>query len=535
MALSPSIPVRLAALSLFAAYVLAAHWGLSLAQVNPSASAVWPPSGIALAAVLLLGSRAAAGVFAAALWANLDNSGSWPLALGIAAGNALEAWLGARLVNRYAGACAAFERPGTVLRFFALAAVLAPMASATLGLGSLLLAGRVAAGTAPQVWATWWLGDMAGVMTVAPFVLSWAAKPGVRWEKGQALEVAALFSCLILLCLAVFGNGADSGIRVPASILFPFLIWPAFALDQRFTSLATLVVLAFSVWGTLNGMGPFSARYSPNEALLYLQTFLAMCALTGLAVSSIVAQNEKGEAELRRMQEKLVAQREDLKASNAELDQFASAASHDLIAPLRGVENLVQWIGDDLGPEPKPEIRENLQLLRQRVRRMGRLLQDLLEYSRVGQQHAVVEVDLNQLAAEILETLGPKPGFQVKLLGPLPRLKAAKPPLKQVLMNLVSNALKHHDKPNGVVELSAVEKTGGVEIVVRDDGPGIAPQHHERIFSVFQTLQPRDRVEGSGLGLALVKRILESRGGSIRVDSDAGKGATFTVWWPQGT
>lgn len=225
----------------------------------------------------------------------------------------------------------------------------------------------------------------------------------------------------------------------------------------------------------------------------------------------------------------------ELERSNAELDNFAYVASHDLKAPLRGIRNLTEWIAEDLGTSASDDTKENLALLHRRVDRLDKLLESLLQYSRVGRrQDSITDIDTAKLVADIAEYLAPRAGFTVVCEGAMPRLTTARPPLEEVLRNLIGNALKHHDREQGVVTVSASEIGDTVTFRVRDDGPGIPPEFHEKVFQMFQTLQPRDRVEGSGMGLAIVKKTIESVGGRVRVESaPPARGTTFVFTWPK--
>ncbi len=221
-----------------------------------------------------------------------------------------------------------------------------------------------------------------------------------------------------------------------------------------------------------------------------------------------------------------------LEASNRELDQFAYVASHDLKAPLRGISNLSQWIEDDLADRFTDETREQMRLLRGRVQRMEGLIDGILQYSRAGRaQDPPERIDTAALVHEIVDLLAPPPDAEV-VAGPgLPALVTEKLPLQQVLMNLIGNGLKHggaHPR----VHVSARHEEGAWTFTVRDGGPGIAPEYHERIFAIFQTLQARDRVESTGIGLSIVKKMVESRGGRVWVQSAPGEGAAFRFTWP---
>jgi len=231
--------------------------------------------------------------------------------------------------------------------------------------------------------------------------------------------------------------------------------------------------------------------------------------------------------------QELEQKNQELERSNRELDKFAYVASHDLKSPLRAIDNLAQWIKEDAGallPEPS---QEHLVKLQGRVRRMEKLLDDLLVYSRVGRlQYAPEMVDLKALLQNLIALLQPSADFTITVAEPLPTLRTQRVPLETVLRNLLDNAIKHHHRTDGHVHLAAYDQGDWIEFVITDDGPGIDPQFHIRIFEVFQTLQPRDKVEGSGMGLAIVKKSIENQGGTITVESAPGAGATFRfTWW----
>lgn len=277
--------------------------------------------------------------------------------------------------------------------------------------------------------------------------------------------------------------------------------------------------------------------------------------LIGLTTAALdITQRKQAEEELRRTAEQLqalsrtlrelnstleqrVAERTaELERSNRELDRFAYIASHDLKAPLRAIDNLANWIAEDAAGVLPPPAQLHLNKLRNRVRRLEMLLDDLLLYSRAGRRRYTPEtVDTAALVTGIVELLNPPPSFHVQIEGELPAIRCERPPLELVLRNLLENAIKHHHRMHeGSVCLTAYRRDHLVEFHIADNGPGIDPQYHERIFEVFQTLRPRDEVEGSGMGLAIVKKTVESAGGNIWVESSAGAGATFCFTWPAG-
>jgi PAS domain S-box-containing protein len=222
-----------------------------------------------------------------------------------------------------------------------------------------------------------------------------------------------------------------------------------------------------------------------------------------------------------------------LKRSNRDLEDFAYIASHDLKTPLSGIKSAALWLEEDLH-DLSDESRKLLGLMRSRIDRMEKLLDDLLTYSRVGRTDtAISETNVAVIFGRIIEVLGPPGHINVRAEGELPVMVTASAQLEHVLRNLINNAIKHHDKQNGEVVLSGRRVGNFVEFVVRDDGPGILPQFHDKIFQLFQTLKRRDEVEGSGMGLALVKKLVEQQNSCITVHSQGnGTGAEFRFQWP---
>ena len=248
-------------------------------------------------------------------------------------------------------------------------------------------------------------------------------------------------------------------------------------------------------------------------------------------------------AELERTNEELLVSLQETQAARqtaetalADLDQFAYVASHDLKAPLRGIANLTQWIREDLADGLPAESAEHMRLLQVRVQRMEALIDGILAYSRAGRAMRPVEaVDTGALAQEVIELLAPPPNVRVQVAAHMPTVSAERVPLQQVFMNLIGNAVKHAstDRESAAINLDWREVGDTIEFSVRDDGPGIAPEFHERIWGIFQTLAPRDKVEGTGVGLAVVKKIVETRGGRVSLDSAPGSGAVFRFSWPR--
>jgi diguanylate cyclase (GGDEF)-like protein/PAS domain S-box-containing protein len=290
-------PAAIAALTVV--YFAAGKLGLKLAFLNASASPVWPPTGIALAALLLLGLRAWPAIFVGAFLVNVTTTGGIGSSLGIATGNVLEALLGAWLVQRFAGGRHAFDRPRNVFKFTMLAALGATMASASIGVATLALAGLAPVADAPPIWLTWWLGDATGAMLVTPAVLLWYTRPAPPRALRRSLEAAALFVLLLGVGGLVFGGLVPFQSKTYSLefLCLPLLVWAAFRFGQREAALATLVLSAIAVAGTWAGLGPFREA-TRNESLLLLQAFLGVVAVTTTALAAVVAERRRIQSSL---------------------------------------------------------------------------------------------------------------------------------------------------------------------------------------------------------------------------------------------
>lgn len=221
-----------------------------------------------------------------------------------------------------------------------------------------------------------------------------------------------------------------------------------------------------------------------------------------------------------------------LKKRNHELDRFAYVTSHDLKAPLRAIANLATWLAEDLDGTLPEESQHHLNLMQSRVERMDGLIKGLLEYSRIGRiERSITSVSVKELLISIIDSLSPPAGIEIAIAPNMPTLNTDAIALQQVFSNLIGNAIKYHDRDRGKITVSVRELDIYYEFAIADDGPGIEPEHHERIFQIFQTLQARDTFESTGIGLSIVKKILEERGNSIRVASELGQGATFYFTW----
>ncbi|TLY28519.1 MAG: PAS domain S-box protein [Nitrospirae bacterium] len=298
---------RLAVIAFLAGlYFVAAKLGLSMAFVHPSATAVWPPTGIALAAFLVLGYRVWPGIFLGAFLANLTTAGSVATTFGIATGNTLEGLVGAYLVNRFAHGSHTFDHPQDVFKFAALAAMVSTTVSATFGVTSLALGGYANWADYGRIWLTWWLGDAGGALIVTPVLLLWSQNARLRLTLAQVKEAGLLLVALLLAGQAVFGGvfPITTNIYPLAFLCVPILVWTAFRLSPRETATATLLLSGIAIWGTWHGFGPF-VRDPRNESLLLLQAFLGVSVMIALTLAAAVLERKRVEDALRSAQEEL--------------------------------------------------------------------------------------------------------------------------------------------------------------------------------------------------------------------------------------
>src|SRR5213595_2413928 len=370
-------------------YFIAGKLGLMLASLHASASPVWPPAGIALAALLLLGYRAWPAIFVGAFLVNVTTAGNFATSFAIATGNTLEALAGAWLVNRFAGGTNVFDRPQGVFKF-ALAAGISTIISPAFGVTSLGVAGFADWANYGAIWLTWWLGDATGDLVFTPLVLLWSVASKRRWNKKEAAEVGALLLLLVLLSAVVFGGWPAVSARNYPIVLIcgPVVIWTAFRFTQRETATGIFILSAIAVWGTLHGFGPF-VRETENQSLLALQWWTAVLSITAMALSA-------GMAERRRVEEELQQQKVVVESANGTKDHFPSVLSHELRTPITPVKSALESLEteraqteEDKSVEPESDLEFEIAHL---------LLIDVAGYSKllINEQIELLQ-ELNQI------------------------------------------------------------------------------------------------------------------------------------------
>lgn len=254
-----------------------------------------------------------------------------------------------------------------------------------------------------------------------------------------------------------------------------------------------------------------------------------------IALEELITALQAEVAARKQAENKLAVAAQELRRSNLELDEYASRASHDLRGPLRNLKEVIGWIVEDVGNEIDEDTADNLKLMDRMTDRMDALVTSLLDYARAGQtKQAVTSVDCGALFRELFDMTVGQRDFKLTLHGDMPTLETARTPLEQVFRNLFENTIKHHDRDTGTIDIAVNETTAFYDFSVSDDGPGISAEHQDRVFEMFQTLRPRDDVEGSGMGLALVKKIINAKGGEICIESAEGeRGTSFHFQWPK--
>lgn len=556
-------------LLVFLAYSVCAWLGLRLALPGTYASPVWPPSGIALVALLVFGARAWPAVYAGAFCANAVVL--WGLepqpSLGVIAltcllvgcGNALEALVAARLLQR-ADAAPSPRYPTSAPDACRLLVVTlgACAIAATLGTLAMALTGFTAPGRLPVAWLTWWIGDVVGVLTVGLAGLAWL-DPRVRASGAGRAEACAV--ALTLAALGLLALGPWTSARVGAGLVYltlPCLAWAVFRFGPRGGTAGVLLLSALAVWGSIVHPGPFAFDdLSRTGVLLLLQGFIGVCAFTALLIWVALAGRRRAEAALRELNESLegrvVTASEVLRASESKLAEarklesmglLAGSVAHDMNNLLQGVF-LHGGLARQAISAGSPAL-EHLDELESTAHALGALARRMLDYAGQGKQRSR-RVSIDVLSAEVMGLLGSRLPEGVRLERDLAAEGAVlgdPVQLGQVIHNLLSNAVEATESTGagGVIRLSTSrarradlrardgEPLSAGEFVlveVRDEGPGVAPEVEGRLFDPFVT----SKEGGRGLGLAAVQGLVAAHGGTIEVESSP-SGACFRLWLP---
>jgi len=511
--------------ALFAAYVLTAKVGLKFDPLAGIATTVWPPTGIAIASLVIGGLQLWPAVFLGAFLVNLTAPVAPGVALLIAAGNTLEAVIGAALLDRWRFR-PAMDRVQDIMQNGAVAVLATPISAGFGTLAAWLGHLPVKDGYA-LFWLVWWIGDALGAMLIAPLIFTWTATPRPPARLGKLAEAALLLGFLSLVGAAVFHDFFDQPVVLltrGSYLVSPLLIWAALRFRQRGTAAALLVVAIAAISGTASGHGVFAPE-SLHERLFRVQCFMAVSAVSMMMLAAALAER-----------------RQAIRAR----DEFISIASHELKTPLTALRlrlgsagRLTRVARDE--PDKMEKLVHSLAAAGTITERMTRLIDDLLDVSRLGADRLVLELEevkLGGLIADVVARLrdlavesGPAVTVDVaesasSVSGRWDRVR-----LEQVVTNLLSNAVKYG--LGREIRLSASAVGERVFIAVKDNGVGISPADQARIFQAFERVSTVHRVGGLGLGLFIGRRIAEAHGGLLTVASEPDHGSTFTLELPR--
>jgi signal transduction histidine kinase len=528
--LSPSYIGQVAAIALV--YVVAARAGLRLDAVSGFASLVWPPTGIALAAILLGGRRLWPGIFIGALVANVLTGAPTLAAAGIATGNTLEAVVGAFALKRVTRFRPALDGLRAVIALIVMAAMLSTMISATIGVTSLHLSGLVPTQKLGDTWLTWWVGDAIGALLVAPVILVWASGRRSPLSPSRLVEAAVLALGVIVASFVVFiaPITPDGGPLGKAYVFFPLLMWAAIRFGQRGAVTATLVVSALAVAGTVLWQDP-STRPTLHESLLAVQTFMGITAATFLVLGASVSERERYEEELR-------SARDIATAANSAKAEFLAVMSHELRTPLNAIAGYADILSLGL-PGPLTQKQDDaVARIRSNQQHLLSLIDDVLSFATIEAGSTAIAPRPVRIC-EALDSLEPllRPDLVRHELtfiwnGCDPALSVLADPVKlrQILLNVLGNAIKF-TPPHGRVELSALRNADRVSIRISDTGIGIPPDKIGRVFEPFFQVQAGTTREypGVGLGLAISRDFARAMGGDVWVESTNGRGSVVTI------
>lgn len=506
-------------------YFLAAKLGIGLATVGV-VSPVWPPTGVAIAALLLWGVRVWPGIFVGELVAELTTGGGPLVWLGIPAGNTLQDLVCVMLLQRFARGQNAFVHASKYLVFVAIS-FLATTIGATIGTTVFALDGSIPWDDFADAWLTYWIGDALGIVILAPFfvlLLSSLPSPRLAWKERRSRAVS--YGVLLGVSILIFGGAVPDpiGSEPIAFLVVPFVAWVALSTSRLGTATMVVTVSALAIAGTQVGQGPFGS-IPREDALLLLQMFLGALTISGLGLA--IAIDERVRLEVTAAQ---------LRRSNEDLERFASAVAHDLKEPLgimSGYLSLIERRGKDRFDE---ETRGFVTNAREGARRMGELVVNLLEFSRIssaarrGERTRLAEA-LGVAESTLAETLAQN-GAQVLKEDDLPEVGLDRTQAVRLFQNLISNAVKFR-RP-GVpprITVRARREGGSWHISLADNGIGIPEEDQHRVFEPFQRGRGAG-VEGSGLGLAICKTIVERAGGTMWLESKEGVGSTFHFTLP---
>jgi len=553
-------------IALALAYFAAAEFGQSLAFSVRGVTALWPPTGIAVAALLLWGYRVWPGIFLGTLCVNVLNNDSFIIPAVIGAGNTLGPVI-VRFGLGRVGFDNALASTRDVLSLILVGAVLGMAVTSSYGVAVLAVVGFVPWSAYGSVWWIWWVGDAMGVIVFAPLILSWATRPQPNGSRPRLVELCGIFGGLSIVSMvalsgALFHNPTPFQLQYA---IFPFIIWVSLRFGLRETTTAITLVVGFAVWGATHDRGPFTTG-NLDQRLILLEMFMVIASVTGYLLSAVSGERTRARAALQRAHNELehrVEQRtaeladanQVLALRNEEVEAFVYIVSHDLRVPLvnlqgfsKELERSCQDLEGVLQTTPLPasgaqtiqailkdDIAGALRFISASTTKFQRLIDALLLLSRTGNQELRHEaIDVRALVDTTILSMRQSiehSGAEI-VVDPVPPAVGDVTAIGQVFSNLISNALKYLQPGRpGRLRIGGEAKDTITHYWVSDNGVGIPASSQRRLFQVFQRFHP-ELAPGEGMGLAIVKRIVERHGGKIWAESEHGAGTTFHVTLP---
>jgi signal transduction histidine kinase len=516
-------------------YVLAARAGLHLDAISGFATLVWPPTGIALAALVLGGYRLWPGVFVGAVVANILTGAPIPVALGIGLGNTLEALFGAYALTQIPGFRQGLDRVPDALGLIFFSAVLSPVIAATIGVASLYFGGIVGRDALAATWRAWWLGDSIGAMLVAPPILVWGAKPaGVprarRLVEASALTLAVLVAALLIFVVPATRNGVAFN---QAYVFYPLLMWAAVRFAHHGSVSLTFLVSVIAIWGTAMGHGPFAAP-TLHGSLFALQTFMGVTAATFLVLGASTAERDQAV-------EDISAAHEVAADANRAKAEFLAVMSHELRTPLNAIAGYSELLSLGIDGPLSAKQSDAVARIRSNQQHLLGLIDEVLSFAKVEAGHT----ELRSEAVMVAKAFdGIEPIVQPQLTQKEMRLvrgsmedglavQADPSKLRQILLNVVVNAIKFTPS-GGEIRLGAERSANEAVLTVADTGIGVPADKVARIFDPFFQVDSKTTREysGVGLGLTIARDLARAMNGDIGFESELGKGSIVSVTLP---
>jgi signal transduction histidine kinase len=530
------LPQVAVVLGLAAVYFIAARFGLAFDPVSGFATLIWPAAGIALAAVLLLGNHVALGVFLGAFAANLLSGAGVLVSIGIGAGNACEALVGAALLQRMPRFSITLERVGTAVSLIVWSAVVSTLISATGGVTTLYAGGLLRAADIRDTWRAWWIGDMVGVLLFTPLILVWATRPRTV-RHIQPLETVALAVSLVVACALAFFNNL---MHVPvlttpfhqADLLVAVLLWASIRFGPRGATSSVLAISVLALVAATLAQGPFVLP-ALSDRLLPLQTFIAIVAATFLIIAATIA--ERSIADQDAEHARMVAEQ-----ANRAKSQFLRVMSHELRTPLNAIQGFAELLETGVyGPLNEKQV-DALKRIEQNEKALLAMINEMLGF--VESEKAPVPERSDVQVAEMFDAVEQLFAADIERKHLVVRreledgrlaVRADPKMLQQILASLVSNAIKYTGD-GGTITLAADGDAETVRIQVRDTGVGIGKEEMARVFDPFFQADggTTRQYSGVGLGLTIARDFARRMDGEVTITSEVGEGTSAMVVLP---